>query len=519
MQDGVTSSGTPPKPERAVPAALRPLLWMGFPQSLLTWKPRLPSRNWSIFWASAATVTFLYYEDRRQCRKILQEYKDRVRGLAEEPLAPGDFPRKVTVYTAKYPGDDDYEVGAMYFRRYVKPILVAAAVDYEIVSGTRYGGLARELRDRIHERRRNLAGVLPWPSPIGPNAPVMPFLPTPAEQLQRELDGAVVLIGRPALKEWAWGMKQGWNTEIPAEPVDHEELLAASLSEDDVFQEQPEDSSPNASSEAHDETPLASSTNKFMLPSQIGLQSMSRPGMPSFAGASASHTSPASPESNSAATHPNLIPPSTIPAQPPLCFVDFTNLVGWRNIPRRIAHFFNHRQDVRRGAEAGISIVLGNKSDAKEFDVGPAGSIQDQPPQGGNLDWGLAEEDVYPPRFDKTPARISKEREDFYKTLQTELQASREIARGQREPTKAEKREMPRGEIELRDDRFKNERDWHNLLMGWQILTPASGVAWDEAWRGSLRVLRSREPNESVPSQLNEKVLVEEVAPAQKADA
>ena len=188
MSEGKPPSGAAPAAPRAVPTALRPLQWMGIPQGILTWKPRLPSRNWSIFWLSVTSLSLLYYEDRRQCKKILEEYKERVRGLAEEPMLPKDLPRKVTVYTAKYPGDDDYEVGALYFRRYVKPILAAAAVDYEIISGTRYGGLARDLRDRIHERRRNLAGVLPWPSPIGPNAPIMPFLPTPAQQLQRELD-------------------------------------------------------------------------------------------------------------------------------------------------------------------------------------------------------------------------------------------------------------------------------------------------------------------------------------------
>ena len=48
---------------------------------------------------------------------------------------------------------------------------------------------------------------------------------------------------------------------------------------------------------------------------------------------------------------------------------------------------------------------------------------------------------------------------------------------------------MPRSEIELRDARFNMERDWRNLEQGYRILTPMAGVLWDEAWRGSLRVL------------------------------
>lgn len=511
--------GPAPSSQRAVPGALRPLLWMGVPRSVLTWKPRLPSRNWSIFWASVATLSYLYYEDRRQCKKILEEYKDRVRGLAEEPLAPNQLPRKVTVYTAKYPGDDDYEVGALYFRRYVKPILVAAAVDYEIVSGTRFGGLARDLRDRIHERRRNLAGVLPWPSPIGPGAPIMPFLPTPAQQLQRELDGAVVLIGRPALKEWAWAMKEGWNTEIPVKPVDHDELLATSLSEDSTFEEESAPAAPAEAASEESEEPQPLPTKGFMLPSQVGFQSMQRSGSSPFGSRNASSVAPAAASEPSEAEQAKLAPPANVPAQPPMCFVDFTNLVGWRNIPRRIAHFFNHRDDVRRGAEAGLSIVLGTKNDAREFDVGAPGTIADLPPQGDDLDWGLAEEDFYPPRFEKTPDQIAKDREQFYESLRTELKASRELARGEREPTKAEKREMPRSEIELRDERFNKERDWRNLLHGYQVLTPSAGVVWNESWRGSLRVLRPRSPDDAVRARVYEDEPAAEAAPSETASA
>mgnify|MGYP002723027810 FL=1 len=157
-----TETKAPARPKRSVPPSLRPLVWLGIPESVLAWKPRLPSRNWCIFLASVAAVGYLYYDDRRQCKKILEEYKDRVRGLSEQSMHPLEQPRKVLVYTAKYPGDDNYDVGTIYFKRYVKPILVAAAVDYEILSGTSYGNLARELRNRIHDRRRNLAGLEPW---------------------------------------------------------------------------------------------------------------------------------------------------------------------------------------------------------------------------------------------------------------------------------------------------------------------------------------------------------------------
>ena len=45
---------------------------------------------------------------------------DKVKGLAEVPLHSHDFPRKVTVYGAKWPDDEDSDRAIKYFRKYVK---------------------------------------------------------------------------------------------------------------------------------------------------------------------------------------------------------------------------------------------------------------------------------------------------------------------------------------------------------------------------------------------------------------
>ena len=75
---------------------------------------------------------------------------------------------------------------------------------------------------------------------------------------------------------------------------------------------------------------------------------------------------------------------------------------------------------------------------------------------------------------------------------------------------------MPRSEIELRDARFNMERDWRNLEQGYRILTPMAGVLWDEAWRGSLRVLKERARDESVPRRVVPEI-IEEVNPVEEA--
>ena len=146
-----------------------------------------------------------------------------------------------------------------------------------------------------------------------------------------------------------------------------------------------------------------------------------------------------------------------------------------------------------------MSIVLGTKNDAREFQAGDRGTIPRDPPQGHDLDWGLEEEAYYPSTFFKTISNIEKWRKSYYEELRKELKASREIARGIREPTKAEKRDMPKSEIELRGQRFDKEEQWRNSEHGFKILDPAAGVEWDESWRGSLRVLVPRSPDDHVP--------------------
>jgi import inner membrane translocase subunit TIM54 len=107
----------PPKPKSGLRSALE---YTGVPPSLFDKRPRLPSRNWLIFLSVTASVAGFYAYDRRECRRIRAEYAARVAHLADAPLHPLDLPRKVTVYAAKWPGDDDWDRNALYFRKYVK---------------------------------------------------------------------------------------------------------------------------------------------------------------------------------------------------------------------------------------------------------------------------------------------------------------------------------------------------------------------------------------------------------------
>jgi len=108
---------SPPHKKSGLRTALE---YTGIPPSWLDKRPRLPSRNWLIFLSVTQTLVAYYVYDRHESRKIRQEYVARVKYIAEERLQPLDFPRTVTVYSAKWPGDDDWDRGSLYFRKYVK---------------------------------------------------------------------------------------------------------------------------------------------------------------------------------------------------------------------------------------------------------------------------------------------------------------------------------------------------------------------------------------------------------------
>lgn len=81
----------------------------------------MPSRNWCIFLTVVGTISYMYYDDRRQCKQIRQEYIDKVEYLSKQQMSSSlDIPRKVTVYGARWPEDDESDRALRHFRKYVK---------------------------------------------------------------------------------------------------------------------------------------------------------------------------------------------------------------------------------------------------------------------------------------------------------------------------------------------------------------------------------------------------------------
>ncbi|KAJ7074110.1 mitochondrial import inner membrane translocase subunit TIM54 [Mycena amicta] len=245
--------------------------------------PPLPSRNWLIFLSLTGSCAAAYVYDRRQCRAIRQEYIDKVKDLADEPVDKFYLTRRVTVYGGRWPGDEDYDQTLKYFRKYVKPILVAAAVDFTMVGGKRLGDIAKRVAEDVKVQRRLEAGIDTTPE-ILQAAPI---------ERQQQLDGGIMIIGRPTFKEFMAGLKRGWTDSLDK---------AQELERDGRFDE-PEDG---------DLPPPPPTSLPFT--------------------------------STTLSTSHSL----TIPSLPPIALVPFTDLVGFTRIPLMIWQWFNRRNDAYR---------------------------------------------------------------------------------------------------------------------------------------------------------------------------
>jgi mitochondrial import inner membrane translocase subunit TIM54 len=177
-----------------------------------------------------------------------------------------------------------------------------------------------------------------------------------------------------------------------------------------------------------------------------------------------------------------------------------------------ILGFFNERHKTQIGCEAAYALVFNG---TREFE-GPSSVLESDDqfgegletgsdeekqskvtqsrPQGGDLDFDLSSESAIAPHS-PLPG-IASSRKSYYKTLPERLAVARQLARGEREPTKEEAKNPPPSEVELRAERLSKELRWRGDERGWGIVGPGSGVSWDERFRGVLKV--SDKPTEEL---------------------
>src|SRR5712664_3635373 len=96
--------------------------------------------------------------DRRRKQLAQRKWSNLVAHLSKERLPVEQTRRKLTVFLAAPPGDG-LRVAREHFQEYVKPILVSAALDYEVIEGRREGEIRAGLAENIRKFRRRAGGA------------------------------------------------------------------------------------------------------------------------------------------------------------------------------------------------------------------------------------------------------------------------------------------------------------------------------------------------------------------------
>lgn len=114
---------------------------------------RLPSRNWTIFWTLTGSFAGAVIYDKWQTKRMREKWCRLVAPIADEPLDAHTAPRRVTIYLAAPPGDG-LRSAREHFHTYVKPVLVAAAMDWDVVEGRKEGDVRHKTAERIRKHRQ-----------------------------------------------------------------------------------------------------------------------------------------------------------------------------------------------------------------------------------------------------------------------------------------------------------------------------------------------------------------------------
>lgn len=341
-----------------------------------------------------------------------------------------------------------------------------------MVGSKRLGELANRVANDVRRERRMDLG-------IDKETEVTKALPTyvPRSQMrQHELDGGIIIVGRPTWKEFLHGLHRGWTESL--QKVDQDEVLARELEDDGAFDEPDEP-------ELGDDRPSEARPRPFMqhkpsLYSPIQLSNIIQP----------QHKS--APLSSSS-ENLNVPPPSEISPLPPILLVSFTDYIGITQIPLMIWDFFNQRHKVRSGSEAAYNLIMkhtrplippSQESGLAEIESPPSSTQSD-------LEFDKQAEAYLKKSLNDIPQDIEKARKKYYEELPKKLETARALARGTREPTNDELSNPPPTEVELRQERLNRERRWRNDLLGWTIVKPDTPAVWDDRFRHAIRIFTS----------------------------
>lgn len=288
---------------------------------------KLPSRNWLIFLTITGSFTSALIYDRRQKKQAQRKWCDLVAHMAKEPLPVDQMRRKLTVFLSPPPGDG-LRTAREHFQEYVKPVLVSAALDYEVVEGRKEGDVRAKLADKIRKQRRNAGEQGDTELEVDGDQAVIETRQKLGIHEEEGPQGDLV-VGRHTWKEYIRGLHEGWLGPLDAPPEPEPEPVPTQISTEDgaladgaCDTSTADDASPavkdqsSADSEAKPDTPPEKTpkptgpTPAYILPSSYSSQSLP----------------------------PTM--PQTLPETTP---VPLPHILGFLNTPIRIYRFLTQR--------------------------------------------------------------------------------------------------------------------------------------------------------------------------------
>ncbi|KAI8062678.1 mitochondrial import inner membrane translocase subunit Tim54 [Gongronella butleri] len=342
---------------------------------------KAPSRGTVIFTSIVGSLSGGFFASKYYAQQSEKAMCDRVAFLADRPCGVHERPRKVQVFISAPPGDS-LEKSRIWFASYVKPILVAGAVDYEVQEAREPGQIEAMLRQRMIDQRREaaLGEQQDGAADKNENAPVSetndsnsasmganpfaePMKPVLEAQKQQQgvFDG-MIAIGRPAWREVVTGISKGCTVSLAQAAKEEAEREAAAKQKalDDAKAKEAKEvkeAKETVTTETMEGTMEAvveeSSNNEQEMPLQ---QQEEDPAPPS---------TDASLMSDEMATTDDVSAPLDardafgLPAKlSPVIYVPQENIIGWTNIPYRIYMWVMDYQRIERFGNYAVAAVL-----------------------------------------------------------------------------------------------------------------------------------------------------------------
>jgi import inner membrane translocase subunit TIM54 len=301
-----------------------------------------------IFLSITGSWTAAVVYDRREKKRIQQKWTQAVEHIAKEPANERQMPRKLTVYLSAPPADG-LVAARDHFNEYVKPILVAAALDWDAVEGRREGDVRAGLAERIR-RLRWKKGESVKEEPELDTKDIIEDLRLRAGVLEWDGPAGDIIIGRHTWKEYVRGLHEGWLGPLdPPASVDlydpasaAPEAPPAATPVTTTEQSTPSAPAEDASSTSVHETPAPPEAEKPK-EEETGPKKKRQP--PPFI------TTTEYSQAQISSTCPQALGPSSTIALP--------HLLGFFNFPVRMYRFLNRRRVADEAGRQTVAAVLG----------------------------------------------------------------------------------------------------------------------------------------------------------------